>query len=38
MRPRHFFLRREGVLGIGHVVVFLFHQYMTFLQQVQVMQ
>ena len=25
----HFFLRREGVLGIGHLVVFLFHQSIT---------
>ena len=30
MRPCHFFLRREGVLGIGHLVVFLFHQCITF--------
>ena len=29
MRPCHFFQRREGVLGIGHLVVFLFHQYIT---------
>ena len=26
MRPRHLILRREGVLGVGHLVVFLFHQ------------
>ena len=26
----HFFLRREGVLGIGHLVVFLFHQRITY--------
>ena len=25
VRPYHFFLRREGVLGIGHLVDFLFH-------------
>ena len=25
MRPFHFFLRHEIVLGIGHLVVFLFH-------------
>ena len=25
MRPCHFFLTREGVLGISHLVVFLFH-------------
>ena len=30
MRPCHFFLRREGVLGIGHLVVFLFHQCITY--------
>ena len=30
MRPCHFFLRREGVIGIGHLVVFLFHQCITF--------
>ena len=30
MRPCHFFLRRESVLGIGHLVVFLFHQCITF--------
>jgi len=26
MRPCHSFLRREGVLGIGHLVVVLFRQ------------
>ena len=26
MRLCHFFLRRQGVLGIGHLVIFLFHQ------------
>ena len=31
MRPCHFFLRREGVLGIGHLVVNLFHQSITLL-------
>ena len=30
MRPCHFFLRRERILGIGHLVVFLFHQYITY--------
>ena len=30
MRLCHFFLRREGVLGIGHLVVFLFHQRITY--------
>ena len=30
MRPCHFFLRREGVLRTGHLVVFLFHQCITF--------
>ena len=30
MRACHFFLLREGVLGIGHPVVFLFHQCITF--------
>ena len=30
MRQGHFFLRREGVLGIGHRIVFLFHQRITF--------
>ena len=29
MRPCHFFPLREGVLGIGHLVVFLFRQYIT---------
>ena len=30
MRPCHFFLRREGVLEIGHLVVFLFHHCITY--------
>ena len=30
MRPCHFFPRREGVLGIGHLVVFLFRQCITY--------
>ena len=30
MRPWHFSLRREGVLEIGHPVVFLFHQCRAF--------
>ena len=30
MRPCHFFLRREGVHGIGQLVVVLFHQRITF--------
>ena len=30
MLPWHFFLRRELVLGIDHLVVFLFHQWITF--------
>ena len=30
MCPCHFFLRREGVLGISHLVVSLFHQCLTF--------
>ena len=30
MLPRHFFLRREVVLGIDHLVVFLFHQWIPF--------
>ena len=30
MRPCHFFLRRQGVLGIVYLVVILFHQYITF--------
>ena len=29
MRPCHFFLCRKGVLGMGHLVVFLFHQCVT---------
>ena len=33
MRPCHIFLRREGVLGIGHLKVFLFHQCITFLNK-----
>ena len=37
MRPCHSFLRREGVLGVGHQVVFPFHQCITFCK-VQVMQ
>ena len=31
-----YFLCREGVPGICHLVVFLFHQCITFLQKVQV--
>ena len=30
MRPCHFHLLRDGVLGIGHLVVFLFHQGINF--------
>ena len=30
MRPCYFFLRHNGVLGIGHLVVFLFYQCITF--------
>ena len=30
MRPCHFFPRREGVLGIGHLVVFLFRRCITY--------
>ena len=30
MRPCHFFLHHEGVLEIGHLVVTLFHQSITF--------
>ena len=29
MRSCRFFVRREGVLGIGHLVVFLFNQCIT---------
>ena len=30
MRPNRSFLRREGVLGIGHLIVFLFYQCIAF--------
>ena len=35
MCPCHFFLRRDGVLGISHQVVILFHQCITFCNKCQ---
>ena len=35
MCPCHFFLRRDGVLGISHLVVILFHQCITFCNKCQ---
>ena len=32
MRPCYFFLHREGVLGIGHLVVFLSYQHPNIMQ------